>query len=528
MADLVARAMAQNALSSSGTISLTKYKHLAVGGNWTPAIKAAFDAGVAVGKTVFIPPGLYVINSKVTIRIPAGKSLQVVGSGIFSMIKRKAGYITADWQEMIEIITEGTGSVPLVALSNFAMDANHMENPNNAGNAYAYEHCASLRFAGTASNYISHLDLTHLYFRDAVDADHIYISGTTNSFIRTANLSHIYAEGRNTVRSDITITGGLESINISNCVLDSLEIELNSPYDGTGASARGMLFTVNNVYCRKNLDIAGELDEKNNTIFHANNLQSPNSCILRCMSGSVENSILGLGQATDGRQLNLYNFRFHNVTFLLTPEVGNVKVPLSTGPYMYDVIFSSCKFLIDSPDPALVSATPLLKFEPNGTGDSRVHVEDCIFDPRVQFCIEVDRSGKVVLKNNRYGGTLYPIKVNASATYPVSLTIDGGDFNDVIGTQFIRIVSGDSLTLRLKNIVVAGAHRNIDHDNTSVQNTLLYNERVIWVDAAPTAGGLKGDRAILRVPVAGQACEWVATATSTTNAVWKVSRTLGT
>lgn len=85
----------------------------------------------------------------------------------------------------------------------------------------------------------------------------------------------------------------------------------------------------------------------------------------------------------------------------------------------------------------------------------------------------------------------------------------------------------DQVFLKMRNLFLDYArHGGFSNENGTYTPVAIYNDRTLYSTAAPTGGGYVGDRVKLLTPVSGQVCEWMATTTHPTAAVWKASKTL--
>jgi len=153
-------------------------------------------------------------------------------------------------------------------------------------------------------------------------------------------------------------------------------------------------------------------------------------------------------------------------------------------------------------------------------------IEGCWFDPRFQRSVYADRTGSLRLSGNDYAGTSEALYLSYNAAgYLGRIVVEGGVWDRAARFAAIPANVGGQLILRGITIPAAAAAWAVP--SGSPANLVFDSSRILIVDAAPTSQpGIIGDRARLRTPVAGQPCEWVCTASSTTAATWKATTTV--
>jgi Pectate lyase superfamily protein len=491
----------------------------------TQAIQAALTAALNLQIPIFFPAGTYIIEpNRLEIILGTGKSLVMLGIGPYSVLKRKANSTAADWRWLFSI-TSTDGDADSFVVTNLKIDSNARANPLPP-DPYDYEHSADFYIRGAGpSSYINYVALRQVWCTDGV-ADHFYFAGETNCYVRSVQVTDFYSDNRKRTRSDITVTGGLERLNAANVACDRFEVELNQGYDG----ATPMFVNLSNISCRQQLDLEGDLSSP--MVVQGSQLVSLASFSLTGMTGCISSSVFYTAPNEKNRVNFMKNMTFSNCRWVLhTTAQGSTKT-VGTGLTVdysdVGLVFDGCSF--ETNDTATSIGGYALSLEPwDVLAERQVTVRNCSFDPRLTQNISLNRCGNVSLINNRYSGSDHAIMLYGTGTYPLVVTVDGGDFSQVTGKMFYH-KSSDKITLSMKNLPVpVSLTSGYKSENASFIPTVSINERVVYVAAAPSAsvkyGGLKGDTLRLITPVNNQPCEWIATTTNKTACTWLVTKT---
>lgn len=488
----------------------------------TAAIVRAIDAAISSGGTVFFPPGTFIADStSLRVTIPAGGNFVMAGAGPQSILKRKSGSITGDNQYLLNITT-GTSDADVVSVRDLTFDSNATGNPLPGGaDPYLWEHCATLRVIGASSSaYINHVDLHNVYFEDPV-ADHLYFPGEANSYVRTSNISHIYAAGRTRTRSDITITGGMEVLNIDNIVVDRLEAELNAAYDGT----KRFVMNVSNARINQALEIAGHTDTM---IFNGTNIVAANLAV-GDIRGKISNSEFYHPKTGGELRFNfIRGLSFDNVTFYVQPNddntINEIRIYHDTSPT--EMTFDNVRFLVDSTASGPFTGYALHVNAVATTANSKVIVRNCFFDAKYTNNIYCDRADVVIMQHNDYGGSIYPILFQAGVGFKSDFYVIGGRFDRVVTAGGVSFRFSGSPTVTF-DLFIPYAHGAFSASSGAYTSSVLQNNRVLLVSLTPTGGGFVGDIARLITPVSGSACEWQALTSSTSASTWAMTKQAG-
>jgi hypothetical protein len=194
-----------------------------------------------------------------------------------------------------------------------------------------------------------------------------------------------------------------------------------------------------------------------------------------------------------------------------------------------EVKFTRCRFIIEAP--AIVgNVAGFAMNESTVVHDTdptlrRVTFEECDFDPRFQRSIFARRHGDYITKRCRFQGWEYGIWVTATSERRQSWTSIDDDFSGAAVPFHARNTAGlVRLGLRHSGLPFAQAAWSTDGWSDDAGHV---STRLLWIDAAdlvggqPEGGGIAGDRARLRKPVAGGVAEWICTVSHPTAATWK-------
>lgn len=205
-----------------------------------------------------------------------------------------------------------------------------------------------------------------------------------------------------------------------------------------------------------------------------------------------------------------------------------MKISWSTGNDG-DIKFTRCRFLIEAP--AVVGNVAGYAIDENtAVGDTnpnlrRITFEECEFDPRFQRSIFGRRHGDYITKRCRLVGWEEGIRIRASSERRQSWTSIDDDFSGAAVPFHARNTSGlVRLDLRHSGMPFAQAAWASDgwsDDAGHVSTRLLWLDATDLVGGSPVGGGIAGDRARLRKPVAGAVAEWICTSSHPTAATWK-------
>lgn len=484
---------------------------------------------IANNVPMFVPPGTYIIDSnKLIFTLSEGQSLIILGLQNQSIIKRKNNSITADFQELIDISTDGTGNAESVQIRNLTIDSNASNNmPPGGASSFEWEHCADIRITGKLGSVIKSVSLDYIWFKDAV-ADHVYFAGSSNCYVERADISHIYATGRTRKRSDITITGGMVSCNVSDCDLQKFEVELNMPYDGL----QPMLLKITNMNCSTIFDVIGK-----NLFLQVDNLTAYDLSI-RLIKGIMANSNIYIPKTPNGTSSFLRylseHFEFVNTKFTIQPQddgtIRGLKFQADT-TYGNDVKIKNCRFKIDATEDVLFPGAAVESVRVISGATSTILVEDCWFDERFGHSVFFDRlNGTVVLRNNDYAGRVSAIRLNSFGTEATTLVIDSGTYQRVPSNKLFQISNIETLSLIIQRLEIPESLMGFVNDSGSPSSWAplsFSNNKVVFVSTTPIGGGFKGDRAILTNQILGSACEWICTVTHPTTATWVMTKQFG-
>lgn len=279
--------------------------------NDAPAVQACLTYCAANNKTAYVPSGTYLLNAE--IYVPGITNLGLVGDGSsVTIFKRGDNVVASSFTEMFNFVNATSVSANIV-VRGITLDGNARGNQipvnitmvsgtfvpgeaivgkdcvigtvasgqlkftryyselvagstitgatsgavatvNATVSEYLWQQSHCLRLGGAGVRMFNRVLFDDIYITDPT-ADGLGIGGNSSNTYGTLMFMNVVAENRNRVRSDITITGSYDALEISNCDTFTIEIELNS-YN----TAQSHSTTISNSVST-NLDLATELTD---------------------------------------------------------------------------------------------------------------------------------------------------------------------------------------------------------------------------------------------------------------------------
>lgn len=412
-------------------------------------LSSAIAAALTQQLPLYIPAGTYLFGSETDISIPAGKSLTIFGAGDATVLKRADASVTADNQEVLYLSTTGTGTIPNIEISNMKFDGNARNNPFPVGTTdmYLWEHDAHLRIQGNTSAVIDNVNIHDITGYDPI-ADHVLFSGTTNSYVNNVTVSNFSGTYRNRTRSDVTVTGGVNTMLVKDSTFTRLEVELNSAFD-----EGDMDYTVQNTTLTDRLDLMGKLDASGHaTLKYTGSDITANDINFTDLYGSMINSTVEMARTDLMTRVNgLQGFTFDNILFNITP-ISNAVSPLTFYPYdKNNITIQNSQFVLKDPNPLLAPTgyAIVLKARSNTSTHMNYTLKNNTFDSRLQSNIDINRADTVTLENNVYSSATgsHAVRVYSNTTAPLTLTLTGGDRTTNVKGTFVYYQNSAGLTL---------------------------------------------------------------------------------
>lgn len=517
----------------------------------TAAIKAACDYAIANDKSVYVPAGVYLCTYNVlTFNFTASPSKRFVmfGDGATSVLKMGDGLMTASFRRFFDLAP--TVDMEHIELNGLVFD-NNARGSTPPPTPFAYEQSHTIRFASAAGTVTKLLRYHNVIVKDPVaDGMNNQGDGEVYNWI-ISNCSEIdRTRKRRSIQcsrlvNNLTITG----FTVSAPSDEEGGIEQEPPV-AASAIPRRVYITNCNVSI---LDLAGDNYGSAQTTMFVSNTIARKWAVFSGATYHIDNCDIKL-ETTSGRFVTPnINSTASNTIFRhpYNATTGAISTLLIDGTYLSPSTeaagfsFNNCKFLIDYdgalPVPAVGemvgndAALPIASL-------SRfvVKIENCYFDPRAQKSVNGYRNGTWILTNNTYACATLANQVAAityapttGATYGSTVVVDGGDFRNCVGHGFALNNTVTAATCRL---ILTGTHlgtqacsvTNFFTSGNIVNNDQIYSTRVVLVDSLP-AYGISGDTAALSVNTRaiGVGLEYVATATSTTAANYRLTRQKG-
>jgi hypothetical protein len=465
--------------------------------------------------TALFRPGTYIVTPNIIeLKLLGGEQLRIKGYGKATIFKRKNMTTTANGRRLFRIDSDtastNTTDVELVQLEDFFIDSNarNQQTPPTE-DPYYYQHCADFFIQGKTNSWIKNVIIRNLYCDDGV-ADHIYIPGANNSWIHNLYVDSFEVYSRSRVRSDITVTGGARRTYINNFKGKKLEIEIND----VGGEASD--YFVTNSIIEEQLDLGGQARGIN---VNLNNVKSLKNTALWNTTGKIVNSSIAFDSSLEPR-INYVDMVLQDVDIDYIPTSGNVVKPITiynNSSLGSKTEFNNCRFNIKGTGTYTTTSAiwGYSAVTATLTDICKIKIKDCIFDSRFTRSIDAERCGTVELINNKYAGVECAIHLWGTTSYPLKVSIDGGDYT--VCNRFLKINDGSGIDISMKNIRQSENNgKNVYSSGFNVR-TLLMNDRKIFVTAPPAvkdASGFAGDLYVLSTPpVSGQPYQWVSTIT---------------
>ena len=206
-----------------------------------------------------IPKGNYSVGKQIcnyTGDTALTKNVEIFGDGYnLTKLKLRDNVITADNQRLITLRNKASYTVS-VSVHDFYVDMNRTNNHalvDSSGDPYALQHCHAVGIESLSVSAINVLSY-NLEFYDLI-ADGVGMAGDTNKSFDTVMVRNIISKGRQGTRSDVCMTGDYNTFIISDCDLDSCEVEVNRYTDG---NKRFCLMS--NIRTRQRFDIGAKND----------------------------------------------------------------------------------------------------------------------------------------------------------------------------------------------------------------------------------------------------------------------------
>ena len=522
------------------------------------AIQAAINAAITAGEPVYVPKGTYILDpagggGAVSVDL-TGQNFEMFGDGLHSIIKRIDNATPSDFEYLIQVNTATSGT-DLIHIHDLYFDDNAANNPltDPDVDAFEFEHNATIIIAPDTDDVIQKVLIENVYFSDPMSDCILFPSvsgggGAVQTEVGIINNMTVF--NRNRTRSDITVTGSLRRLIVSDFSGFRIENEYNNAQDGerfiqlSNCHCAGYTYTEPTTPTdHPGIDL-GPGAETNYDLLKVDmvNCFSGIKTILgRCVVNATNSTFHT--HESESRLFNRPGSRntFKGCTFLLEYDAtADTVEPLAFGyesPNTSEstVLLSGCHFQIDADDTVLngdiaadqVAITVSTVVATSWTAIPRLIVERCTFDSRIQHCVYAHRMGYVELVDNIYTCQDYAIKFQTTNDAACYLIIKGGNYEDSGG--FLDIASTQETEaenrIEIYNLFMDEDDAGFDTSSGASLNgaAFFYSNRIIYADSAPTATttpGIRGDRWRLKAPAASQVNEWVAINTNKTGADW--------
>lgn len=362
--------------------------------------------------------------------------------------------------------------------------------PPPENDRFKFEGSATISFAGgLASSYIDTITYDSVVIEDpAADGFNHSVSGTIG------NITYInpIERGRTRTRSSIQEYYRAKNVTIINPQVHSIETESVSspPHQANITVIGGSSKFIDLTTVAYNDSVRIDLNDHINTEkFNCSGMRNININGGQIKINKDFPRIENVPQFNADRTKILFNY---------DPVTGNLDYLrfFKSSGNKQKANFDKCKFLIDfdgplpiAPNAALIANTAGSAISDASVFDQIITISNSEFDERAIGSINAYRMGTVVLKDNKYGGTVDAINWGTSSGSSTDLTIDGGDFTAVTGNALKVGGASSKHKLTLKGEWVGGDASKWATASGSISTyaPAIFNYRSIILDTLPTS-----------------------------------------
>ena len=440
----------------------------------TQAFYDCISYAIENNKSVYVPKGVYILTHKIlTFNLLDNQSFVMKGDGASSILKRKDNTVTEDWCGIFTFLTDdaNTKDVEMIKIQDLKIDSN-ARNQMEPENSYDFEHCFDVRIAGKPNSRIKTVHIEGVYATDGV-ADHIYIAGSTDSYVDNFIVNNFQCDYRTRTRSDLCVTGYIKTAMFTNIKCVVLEYEFNNS-EGLGDS----YIFINNLEAER-LDLAGI-----GIVCYATNMHIKTKTYLARVKGRMMNSSLTLG---GDRFVNTTGLELNGCTFYAIKDSEGTIYPVKI-EHQNILDFRNCYFKIKGDvevyDGVLLDILPLAE-------GMQINIDNCEFDSRAQTAIRADRCGTISVSNCKFYN-YYPLMLAGSKTYTLNVTLNN---LMMLGEGYsLNITGGNITSLVINNMISNEKNAPIESPNSSCDKFgELFVDRKIIISSPLTVSSLRED-----------------------------------
>jgi hypothetical protein len=490
----------------------------------TAAIQAAVNAAAPGRGTVLIPPGTYMVT---TITLAPGITIEGYGA----TLKRPPNQ--GKWTRTLNAPESGAGSYSsdydsgLLTIRGLTLDANSANQGPYRGYELEQAHLIFLS-ADPAKAGRLRVSLEDLVLRNGV-ADGV-------SVYRNVELQMSNCRADDCFRGGLTVTGGYSVVQVQNLITTGrvdrtgIDVEVDGP--GFGGSMAVDL-TLNGLELDGDFDVA----VYNGSRVVATDVVCGTGFSLYALDSLVRisDSTFRLGNLSmESRIVYPHDVTFQNCVFEVAGVTSVDGIDAAGANVYWNVSgsrkggqrlrFLDCDFRVAPGVPAGLDLVGILVRPDELPLDNRLIVEGGSISSGFKYGLWMDQGGRWIIKETEIEaatGFTWTGVVAWGAQWLADMRIERVVFR---GTTYMNIVTNDAGNVVDHRDTVLDEAQNVLATTYGIGGNVYRGGRLIRVVSDPTSRsvpGLRGDRARLASPAAGQPYEWVCTASSTTAATWK-------
>jgi len=498
----------------------------------TAEIQAALNYGIANGKAVYMPSGVYMFGGPpINPTFINGKSLSIFGDGPeLTIIKEIPGSTQVRGSFNATFYFAATNvTVPQISVRNLTCDKSGSGTIPSTPGSFQYQqaHCFSVFASGTGV--INKVIFENVVTKDKIGAGINLSAGQIDqAFIQNVHgIDFLYTGGQ---RGDLEFQASVGQLTVVGCSGLYVQSEPNVllPFGGIRPTCHFINcdYTIYDM-----LGYDGDQDAQTYIMTGCTNgptgefwvrfgIFFANDCTLRTTTrvdwrnatSTISDStiIIGHDTTTDTFQ-SLY-----------ISGVGLLK---------QDHIFSNCKFVSDSTASATTTGYAVINLSPLSVGANyKVTFRDCTFDPVFQYTANCYRAGTFVFDRCTLASRLagWAIRTGGDATFISNVTIDSCNLSQISGSLVELAAAGASAwRLTFAGVMDYAKFSMTNRPATEYQDTKVTHNGYWLSDARPAAGGLNGQIVKLRKPTVGSASEFVVSTGNITTATFRSTAQAG-
>lgn len=344
-----------------------------------------------------------------------------------------------------------------IRITDLAFDKNGRSLTKNPEKFYSWEqaHCFGWAMSSkeVSPSFIDKIYLNNIEIIDKIGAGINFSSGPTkvNSFLAQNITEKDFNGSKGLIkygqRGDLEISCFSKDIRITDCDLRYIQIEPVKRFSSDKNNPR-VCHLINS-----KIDVVdyteGDNKEPEHSKFFVENIVS-DKFLVRSIYFRVKDSEISIPEV-----INSVDGGFTNTTIKMGyNEVKNTIRPVNCSHLRTlnsinnNVFFKNCSFQIDSDNSRILPKGFALRAggKVKSLSMSKVIIENCTFDDRLQYSIDAYANGTWILKNNKFAGTEHAISLGGYKDFVSDVTLFNNDFSKLnTNKSKIRINNNNKL-----------------------------------------------------------------------------------